>query len=99
MLRPVDARIVVQKPAREEQTASGMILPYTVNEQGQTAIGEVIAVGPGSRNMMSGEVMPMQIEVGETILYTKFGGTEVIHNGEEFILMAEKDVIAVIEEK
>ena len=43
--------------------------------------------------------MPMQIEVGETILYTKFGGTEVIHNGEEFILMAEKDVIAVIEEK
>ena len=43
--------------------------------------------------------MPMQIEVGETILYTKFGGTEVIHNGEEFILMAEKYVIAVIEEK
>ena len=84
MLRPVDARIVVQKPAREEQTASGIILPDTVNEQGQTAIGEV---------------MPMQIEVGETILYTKFGGTEVIHNGEEFILMAEKDVIAVIEEK
>ena len=99
MLRPVDARIVVQKPAREEQTASGIILPDTVNEQGQTAIGEVIAVGLGSRNMMSGEVMPMQIEVGETILYTKFGGTEVIHNGEEFILMAEKDVIAVIEEK
>ena len=99
MLRPVDARIVVQKPAREEQTASGIILPDTVNEQGQTAIGEVIAVGPGSRNMMSGEVMPMQIELGETILYTKFGGTEVIHNGEEFILMAEKDVIAVIEEK
>ena len=99
MLRPVDARIVVQTPAREEQTASGSILPDTVNEQGQTAIGEVIAVGPGSRNMMSGEVMPMQIEVGETILYTKFGGTEVIHNGEEFILMAEKDVIAVIEEK
>ena len=99
MLRPVDARIVVQKPAREEQTASGIILPDTVNEQGQTAIGEVIAVGPGSRNMMSGEVMPMQIEVGETILYTKFGGTEVIHNGEEFILMDEKDVIAVIEEK
>jgi len=99
MLRPVDARIVVQKPAREEQTASGIILPDTVNEQGQTAIGEVIAVGPGSRNMMSGEVMPMQIEVGETILYTKFGGTEVIHNGEEFILMAEKDIIAVIEDK
>ena len=99
MLKPFDARVVVKKPPKEEQTASGIILPDTVNEQGQTAIGEVIAVGPGSRNMMSGEVMPMQIEVGETILYTKFGGTEVIHNGEEFILMAEKDVIAVIEEK
>ena len=99
MLKPFDARVIVKKPERQEQTASGIILPDTVNEQGQTAIGEVIAVGPGSRNMMSGEVMPMQIEVGETILYTKFGGTEVIHNGEEFILMAEKDVIAVIEEK
>ena len=99
MLRPVDARIVVQKPAREEQTASGIILPDTVNEQGQTAIGEVIAVGPGSRNMMSGEVMPMQIEVGETILYTKFGGTEVQHDGEEFMVLMEKDIIAVVEEK
>jgi len=99
MLRPIDARVVVKKPEREEQTASGIILPDTVNEQGQTAIGEVLAVGPGSRNMMNGEVMPMPIEVGETILYTKFGGTEVIHNGEEFMVMAEKDIIAVIEEK
>ena len=48
---------------------------------------------------MSGEVMPMAIEKGDTILYTKFGGTEVIHNGEEFMVMAEKDIIAVIEEK
>ena len=99
MLRPIAARVRVEKKVKQEQTESGIILPDTVNEQGQTAIGEVIAVGPGSRNMMSGEVMPMQIEVGETILYTNFGGTEVIHNGEEFILMAEKDVIAVIEEK
>jgi|TARA_R100001443_G_scaffold105978_1_gene115212 chaperonin GroES len=99
MLRPLDARVVVKKQEREEQTASGIFLPDTASEQGQTAIGEVLAVGPGSRNMMNGEVMPMPIEVGETILYTKFGGTEVIHNGEEFILMAEKDIIAVIEDK
>ena len=99
MLKPFDARVVVKKPKREEKTESGILLPDNVNEQGQTAIGEVLAVGPGSRNMMNGEVMPMPIEVGETILYTKFGGTEVIHNGEEFILMAEKDIIAVIEDK
>ena len=55
-----------------------------------------MAVGPGSRNMMTGDTMPMDIEVGDTILYTKFGGTELEHNGEELIVMAEKDVIAVI---
>jgi|TARA_B100000927_G_C16262186_1_gene387923 chaperonin GroES len=99
MLRPLDARVVVKKQEREEQTASGIFLPDTASEQGQTAIGEVLAVGPGSRNMMNGESMPMEVEVGETILYTKFGGTEVQHNGEEFILLAEKDIIAVIEEK
>ena len=99
MLRPIDARIVIKKQERQEQTASGIILPDTVNEQSQTATGEVIAVGPGSRNMMSGEVMPMAIEKGDTILYTKFGGTEVIHNGEEFMVMAEKDIIAIVDEK
>ena len=99
MLKPFDARVVVKKPHREEKTESGIFLPDTVNEQGQTALGEVLAVGPGSRNMMNGESMPMEVEVGETILYTKFGGTEVQHNGEEFILLAEKDIIAVIEEK
>ena len=99
MLRPIDARVVVKKPEREEQTASGIILPDTVNEQGQTAIGEVVAVGPGSRNMMTGDVMPMDIKVGDSILYTKFGGTELEHNGKELIVMAEKDVIAVIDDE
>ena len=99
MLRPIDARVVVKKPEREEQTASGIILPDTVNEQGQTAIGEVVAVGPGSRNMMTGDVMPMDIKVGDSILYTKFGGTELEHNGKELIVLAEKDVIAVIDDE
>ena len=65
MLKPFDARVVVKKPKREEKTESGIFLPDNVNEQGQTAIGEVVAVGPGSRNMMSGEVMPLGIEVGD----------------------------------
>ena len=99
MLRPIDARIVIKKQERQEQTASGIILPDTVNEQSQTATGEVIAVGPGSRNMMTGDVMPMDIKVGDSILYTKFGGTELEHNGKELIVLAEKDVIAVIDDK
>ena len=99
MLRPIDARIVIKKQERQEQTESGIILPDTVNEQSQTAIGEVIAVGPGSRNMMTGDVMPMDIKVGDSILYTKFGGTELEHNGKELIVLAEKDVIAVIDDE
>ena len=99
MLRPIDARIVIKKQERQEQTVSGIILPDTVNEQSQTAIGEVIAVGPGSRNMMTGDVMPMDIKVGDSILYTKFGGTELEHNGKELIVLAEKDVIAVIDDE
>jgi chaperonin GroES len=99
MLRPIDARIVIKKQERQEQTASGIILPDTVNEQSQTETGEVIAVGPGSRNMMTGDVMPMDIKVGDSILYTKFGGTELEHNGKELIVLAEKDVIAVIDDE
>ena len=99
MLRPIDARIVIKKQERQEQTESGIILPDTVNEQSQTEIGEVVAVGPGSRNMMTGDVMPMDIKVGDSILYTKFGGTELEHNGKELIVMAEKDVIAVIDDE
>ena len=99
MLRPLDARIVVKKPHREEQTESGIFLPDSVSEQGQTSLGEVVAVGPGSRNMMNGEPMPLSVEVGDKIIYVKFGGTEVQHDGEEFMVLMEKDIIAVVEEK
>ena len=68
MLKPLDARVLVKKPEREEQTASGIILPDTVSEAGQTAFGDVIAVGPGSRNMNDGQPMPMDVKVGDTIV-------------------------------
>ena len=97
MLRPFDARVVVKKPKREEQTASGIILPDTVNEQGQTALGEVIAVGPGSRNMNTGEPMPMDVKVGDRVIYTKYQGVEVNHNGEELFVIMERDIIAIVE--
>ena len=98
MLRPLDARVLVKKPEREEQTASGIILPDTVSEQGQTALGNVISVGPGSRNMNDGKPMPMEIKVGDTIVYTKFSATEIQHDGEEFFVVTERDIIAVVED-
>ena len=97
MLRPFDARVVVKKPKREEKTESGIFLPDTVNEQGQTALGEVLSVGPGSRNMNTGEYMPIPIKKGDTIIYTKFSATEVQHDGEEYFFVAERDIVAVVE--
>ena len=92
MLQPIDARVVVSQATKQEQTESGIILPDTVSEQSATAQGEVLAVGPGSRSF-SGELMAMDIKVGDTIIYQKFGGTEITHNGDELIILAEKDVL------
>ena len=99
MLKPFDARVVVKKPQREEKTESGIFLPDTVNAQGQTALGKVLAVGPGSRNMNTGDYMPMPIEVDDMIVYTKFSAVEIQHDGEEYFVVAERDIIAVVEDQ
>ena len=96
MLKPLDARVLVKKPERQEQTESGIILPDTVSEQAQTAQGIVISVGQGSRNMNTGEYMPMPLNEGDTIIFTKFSATEIQHEGEEFFVVTERDIIAVI---
>ena len=98
MLRPIDARIVIKKQERQEQTASGIILPDTVAEQGQTAFGNVIAVGPGSRNMNDGQPMPMDVKVGDTIVYTKFSATEIQHKNVDYSVVTERDIIAIVED-
>ena len=98
MLKPLDARVLVKKPEREEQTASGIILPDTVAEQGQTAFGNVIAVGPGSRNMNDGQPMPMDVKVGDTIVYTKFSATEIQHKNVDYSVVTERDIIAIAED-
>ena len=97
MVIPMDARVVVKKPTRQEQTASGIILPDTVDEGKQTEQGEVLAVGPGMRSMVSGEIIPMNVNVGDKIIYTKYSGTEVVHEGEELFIVMEKDIIAKVE--
>ena len=98
MLKPFDARIVVQKPQREEQTESGIILPDGVEEQGQTAVGEVVAVGPGSRNMNTGERMPIGVEVGDKLIYMKMGAYEVKHNEQDYFVITEREIVAVVED-
>ncbi len=97
MVIPMDARVVIKKPTRQEQTASGIILPDTVDEGKQTEQGEVLAVGPGMRSMVSGEIIPMNVNVGDKIIYTKYSGTEVVHEGEELFIVMEKDIIAKVE--
>ena len=97
MIRPMDARVVVKKPTRAEQTESGIILPDTVDEGTQTSQGEVLAVGPGSRNMNTGEPMPMDVKVGDRVIYTKYQGVEINHNGEELFVIMERDIIAIVE--
>jgi len=99
MLRPIDARVIVEKKVKQEQTESGIFLPDSVDEQAQVVEGEVVSVGPGSRNMMNGEPMPMDIKVGDTILYTKFAATEVQYKGEDFMVVIEKDIVAVVDDK
>ena len=99
MLRPIDARVIVEKKVKQEQTESGIFLPDSVDEQAQVVEGEVVAVGPGSRNMMNGEPMPMDIKVGDTILYTKFAATEVQQKGKDFMVVIEKDIVAVVDDK
>ena len=99
MIRPFDARVVVKKPTRQERTESGIIIPDTMDEQKQTEQGLVVAVGPGSRNMNSGEPMEVPVKVGDKIIYTKFSAVEVRDNGEDFFLVNERDILGVLEDE
>ena len=96
MLKPFDARVIVKKPERQDQTASGIILPDTAAEQGQTAEGIVISVGRGSRNMTTGELMPIPLKEGDRIIYSKFSAQEVQFEEEEYFIVAERDIVAVV---
>ncbi len=94
-LKPLDDRIVVKPNEAETQTASGLVIPDTAKEKPQQ--GVVLAVGPGKRAETSGEVIPVGIEVGQTVLYSKYGGTEVTSNGEDVLVLNARDVLAVVE--
>jgi chaperonin GroES len=93
-LKPLDDRIVVRPNEAETQTASGLVIPDTAKEKPQQ--GEVLAVGPGKRSDTSGDISPVDISVGDTVLYSKYGGTEVAVDGEDLLVLNSRDVLAIV---
>ncbi|HET6531776.1 MAG TPA: co-chaperone GroES [Actinoplanes sp.] len=93
-IKPLEDRIVVQANEAETTTASGIVIPDTAQEKPQE--GTVLAVGPG-RVDDNGNRVPVDVQVGDTVLYSKYGGTEVKYAGEEYLVLSARDVLAVIE--
>ncbi len=93
-IKPLEDRIVVQANEAETTTASGIVIPDTAKEKPQE--GTVIAVGPG-RFDDNGNRVPLDVKVGDTVIYSKYGGTEVKYSGEEYLVLSARDVLAVIE--
>ncbi|VEI12796.1 co-chaperone GroES [Trueperella bialowiezensis] len=92
-IKPLDDRIVIQQVAAEETTASGLVLPDTAQEKPQE--GTVVAVGPG-RVDDNGNRVPVDVAVGDTVIYSKYGGTEVKYGDDEYIILSQRDVLAVV---
>jgi len=93
-LQPLDDRIVVKPGESEETTASGLVIPDTAKEKPQQ--GEVLAVGPGKRSEQTGEIIPVGVGVGDTVLYSKYGGTEVTIDGDDVLVLSARDVLALV---
>lgn len=93
-LQPLGDRLVVKPMEAEETTAGGIVLPDTAKEKPQK--GEVIAVGPG-KMLENGKIEPMEVKVGDTIYYAKYGGSEIKIGTEEYVILRQDDVLAVLE--
>ena len=92
-LKPLGDRIVVKVLSQEEKTKGGIVLPDTVKEKPQE--GEVKAVGTG-RVLDNGQKLPLDVSVGDRVLFSKYGGTEVKVDGDEFLILSERDVLAIV---
>ena len=93
-LQPLEDRIVVRPGEGEETTASGLVIPDTAKEKPQQ--GEVLAVGPGKRSDNTGELIPMDVGFGDTVVYSKYGGTEISAGGEDLLILSARDVLAIV---
>ena len=94
-IKPLEDRIVVKPLYAEQTTTSGLVIPDTAKEKPQE--GKVIAVGPGRFDDEGEKRIPLDVKVDDTVLYSKYGGTEVKYGGEEFLILPARDVLAVIE--
>jgi len=92
-VQPLGDRVFVKVSASEEKTAGGILLPDTAKEKPQ--VGEIAAVGPGRRNDDGSRQEP-EIKVGDKVLYSKYAGTDIKFGGEEYVLLSEKDILAVV---
>ena len=93
-IKPLEDRIVIRQVEAEQTTASGLVIPDTAKEKPQE--GEVIAVGPG-RVDVNGNRVPVDVKVGDTVIYSRYGGTEVKYEGQEYQILSSRDVLAVVE--
>lgn len=93
-LQPLEDRIVVRTGEAEETTASGLVIPDTAKEKPQQ--GEVLAVGPGRRSDQTGEIIPVDVAVGDQVIYSKYGGTEITVDGEDLLILSSRDVLAKV---
>ena len=94
-LEPLGDRVVIQPAGREETTKSGIVIPDTAKEKPQR--GSVIAIGKGRRDE-DGDRIPMDVEVGDTVLFAKYAGAEFKFEEEEYLILSEKDILAKVED-
>jgi chaperonin GroES len=93
-LKPLGDRLIVEPVEQEDKTSSGIILPETAKEKPQQ--GKVLAVGPGARKD-DGSRSPLDVSVNDTVLYAKYGGTEVKLNGNKYLILRETDILAIVQ--
>jgi len=94
-IKPLEDRILVQPLDAEQTTASGLVIPDTAKEKPQE--GKVLAVGPGRFDEDGDKRIPVDVKVDDVVIYSKYGGTEIKYNGEEYLLLSARDVLAVVQ--
>jgi chaperonin GroES len=93
-IKPLEDRILVQPLDAEQTTASGLVIPDTAKEKPQE--GKVLAVGPGRWDEDGEKRIPVDVSEGDIVVYSKYGGTEVKYNGEEYLILSARDVLAIV---
>lgn len=94
-IQPLANRVLIQATAKEEVTASGIVLPDTMTKE-RPQMGEILAVGPGALNK-DGVMVPVSVKVGQKVYFTKYGPTEIKIDNQEYLIVEEKDILAVVE--